>query len=240
VPVQDPDQLRRLRLLYQYGAQQITALEVLCHYPIPEIPDKPETTADAKAKDKPDDADKDKNQKPKKVYIRGERPYSCVDIATRPSALVKRMLIGPNPDPAFLKPPGCVLCAYPNKTFNARFLAHDKIYESTTSEDTVEVDPTKYEYVPVVLNDWLIPTGQRYDYSHREGHINWLSVVKDDEGPPTKESIRVGSSHGYTVYTTNEKNFSEFVLAITEATLQSPELQKTAAPPPPTVQTNPR
>jgi hypothetical protein len=40
VPVQDPDQLRRLRLVYQYGAGQISANDLLCWYPIPQIPAK--------------------------------------------------------------------------------------------------------------------------------------------------------------------------------------------------------
>jgi hypothetical protein len=34
--LQDPEQLRRLSLLYQYGAGQITAAHLLCTYPIPE------------------------------------------------------------------------------------------------------------------------------------------------------------------------------------------------------------
>jgi hypothetical protein len=39
-PVQDPEQLRRLQLLYQYGAKLITAQRVLCLYPVPELPEK--------------------------------------------------------------------------------------------------------------------------------------------------------------------------------------------------------
>ena len=39
-PVQDPEQLRRLQLLYRYGAGRITALDLLCLYPVPELPEK--------------------------------------------------------------------------------------------------------------------------------------------------------------------------------------------------------
>jgi hypothetical protein len=265
VPVQDPDQLRRLRLVYQYGAHQITAKDLLCHYPIPEIPEKAETKSDlqiladalkaaaapdmsdkppvtSRAYNKPvasQDADK-KKQKKKRVYIRGEFEYLCVNIAFAPSRPVKWILIGTNPDPAFLTPPGCVLCAYPNKEFAARFKFGDKIYESRTSDDTIDVDPDQYQYVPVVVNDSLIPIShEKYHYRERQGFINWLFVVRDGEEAPPEGGRRIGSSNGYTVYTTHEQNFSEFALAVTEATLQSPELQKSVSPPPPLVQTNP-
>jgi hypothetical protein len=103
----------------------------------------------------------------------------------------------------------------------------------------VEFDPNqKYEYVPVVVNDFLKSS------PHRKGKIDWLFVVRNDEEAPAVLRLasyvrRVGSSKGYTVYTTDEQSFSEFVLAVTEATLQSPEFQKSVIPPPPLVQTNP-
>jgi hypothetical protein len=261
VPVQDPEQLRRLRSLYQYGTGEIRAIDLLCLYPIPEIPDKPETAksdlqtladalkaaAPAKA-DPPADATKAGQQaktetkkksgeavKKKKVYVRGANSDSCYNQAADPktSASIKHTLIGPNPDPAFLHPPGCVLCAYPNKAFHARFRKGEKIFEGRATEDTVTVDPKKFEYVPVVVNFKLMPFSSDYD------PIDWLFVIKDGEDPPS-ESHRVGSSSGYTVYTKDDERFSEFVLAVQEATLQSPELQKSVAAPPPIVQTNPR
>jgi hypothetical protein len=276
VPVQDPEQLRRLRSLYQYGTRQIRAIDLLCDYPIPEIPDKPQvnggksdlqiladalkaasapakpdtqpgpakpkaeqapmnTTAPAPANgtsgagDNADDADK---KQPKRFYVRGADTYSCLNrILNRP---VKYVLIGRNPDPAFMNPPGCVLCAYPNKKFRDSLKKDEPIYESRTSDGIITVKPT-LEYVPVIVNFDLMPTGSDYN-----GLINWLFVVKDGEERPLDPARRVGSSNGYTVYTTSDRRFSEFVLAIQEATLQSPELQKTVAPPPPTVQTNPR
>jgi len=271
VPVQDPEQLRRLRSLYQYGTRQIRAIDLLCDYPIPEIPDKAQAnggksdlqiladalkTASAPAKpgtspdptkpkvqqtattssgdgtsgtdDKADDTDK----KPKRFYMRGADTFSCLNrILNKP---VKYVLIGPNPDPAFMKPPGCVLCAYPNKKFRDSLVNAEPIYESRTSDSTIPVKP-KVEYVPVIVNLGLMPK-----YSDYNGRIDWLFVIKDGEESPPKGSHRVGSSGGYAVYTTDDEYFSEFVLAIQEATLQSPELQKSVAPPPPTVQTNPR
>lgn len=268
VPVQDPDQLRRLRLLYQYGAGQIDAIDLLCLYPIPEIPEKPEaaksdlqTLADAlkaaspaaKADAPPASGDppaaheqntavhetkaadattKKAAPAKKKVYVRGRGTGNCYHVTLKRT--VKYVLIGPNPDPAFVQPPGCVLCAYPDKKFNDSIRTEKNIYESRTSQDTVDANPLKNEYVPVIVNRYLIPNGDE------DGPIDWLTVVKDDAESSPAKGYRVGSSNGYTVYTTSPQNFSEFVLAIQEATLQSPELQKTVAAPPPIVQTNPR
>jgi hypothetical protein len=271
VPVQDPDQLRRLRLLYQYGARQIEAVDLLCLYPIPEIPEKSGTDsksdlqilADAlRAASTPPKADAppaagaappaaqeqgtadhqtaDHNAPaaagttPKKtVYLRGRGVDTCYNVILKRAP--KYTLLGPKPDPAFVQPPGCVICAYPDKKFNAYFRKGDKIYDSRTSDGTIDVDPAKNEYVPAIINRYLIPDGYQY------GWIDWLAVVKDDEQSPLPgESHRVGSSNGNTIYTNNPQKFSEFVLAIQEATLQSPELQKTVAAPPPVVQTNPR
>ena len=258
VPVQDPDQLRRLRLVYQYGAHQITAVDLLCLYPIPEIPEKEpaqtksdlQTLADAlrppgppAAPKRPPDASQGGDKKPpkkKRIYIRGQFEYDCLNIAFAPPKPVKWMLIGPNPDIAFLTPPGCVLCAFPNKHFASQVRSGDKIYESRTSDYTVDVDLTKNEYVPVVLNDWLLPGYLKsYHYREREGFIDWLFVIREGVESPPEGGRRVGAWNGYAVYTTDEQSFSEFVLAVTEATLQSPEVQKSVSPPPPLVQTNP-
>jgi hypothetical protein len=264
VPVQDPDQLRRLRLLYQYGAQQIREVDLLCLYPIPEIPEKAQTnsksdlqiladalraasapagSSPAKPKDKDKDKDKDKadaadkgdkpDKKRPKIYIRDAGKIGCANAALGGRA-VKYTQVGPNPDPAFLKPPGCVLCAFPNKSF-ADTIKTGKVYESRTADTAIKIDPDNNEYVQVIVNTFLLPHGTNY-----QGVIDWLFVMKDGEAPPSDEAHHVGSSGGYTVYTTSDQDFAEFVLAIQEATLQSPELQKTVAPPPAVVQTNPR
>ena len=94
--------------------------------------------------------------------------------------------------------------------------------------------------------------------------VNWLSVVGAGEPVPS-DSKFVGSSNGYAVYVrpreiepqyriipsylhvppaedpgiktfNGDSHFSEFVLAIIEATLQSPEIQKTQKQPPPVTQ----
>lgn len=271
-PVQDPEQLRRLQFLYQYGAGKISAQDLLCWYPIPELPEKAaatksdlQTLADAikRAEEKPEpttpDGDKQHGKKPnankpdadnpdaappalKTVYIRGEFPYSCYNIAVQPEKRVKRMFVGPNPDAAFLKPPGCVLCAFPNKLFQTKLKAGDPIYPDRYSDVDVKLaDPSKYQYVPVVLNDFLIPgNADDYDYRSRQGLIDWLFVLRDGvDSPPPENARRVGSSHGYTVYTNDEQRFSEFVLAVIEATLQPHEIEKEGAAAPAVVQTNP-
>jgi hypothetical protein len=237
-PVQDPEQLRRLQLLYQYGAHQIDAGYVLCHYPIPELPERTTSTNSVRNPDAPSSARRMR-------YIRGEFPGACNNIALETIAPVKWMFVGPSPDPAFLKPPSCILCAFPNTKFQSTIKEGDPIYPDRYSNVEVKkADPRKYLYVPVVLNDFLIPGKplqyDYHDYQHRTGKIDWLYVLPDggDRSPP-EHAKRVGSSRGYTVYTIDERRFSEFVLAVVEATLQPHELEKQGAVPPPVVQTNP-
>jgi hypothetical protein len=275
-PVIDPEQLRRLQVLYQYGAGYITAEDVLCLYPVPQLPEKTQenksdlqTLADAilrvkekrdQDRNKPDtskpDTSKPDANKPKtdaekpKLYIRGEFPRSCFNFAKRPIKRVERMFVGLHPDPAFLKPPGCILCAFPNEEFKATIQPGQIIYPDRYSDLIETADTDRYVYVPVVLNDELVPTNPDPEwrgpctranyYKCRQGKIDWLFVVKDGQDSSSKNARRVGSSHGYTVYTTDDKKFSEFVLAVTEATLQPHEIEKQTATPPPVVQTNPR
>jgi hypothetical protein len=64
-----------------------------------------------------------------------------------------------NPDPAFLNFPGCVICAFPSKGFRDLFerrIDRHKIYESAFSPETEDYNKD-YEYVPVILNDRLLP-----------------------------------------------------------------------------------
>jgi hypothetical protein len=271
-PVQDPEQLRRLQLLYQYGARWITAQDVLCLYPVPELPEKAaptksdlQTLADAikRAEEKRDpappdtiirnrkkQADDDPDRSPstrEKLYIRGEFPRSCKNIAVQPASRVEWMFVGQNPDTAFLRPPGCILCAFPNARFQYSIKSGDLIYPDRYSDLNIKLaDPTTHDYVPVVLNDFLIPgRANEYDYDdykNRQGRIDWLFVLPDGKDLPedARNARRVGSSHGYTVYTLDERRFSEFVLAVIEATLQPHEIEKQGATAPPVVQTNPR
>ena len=274
-PVQDPEQLRRLQLLYQYGAGRIEAGDLLCLYPVPELAEKAtapanksdlQTLADAikRAEESRDpttqegDSQQTKKQDPKKrdpdnpnttppsgkkmLYIRGEFPYACNNIAVAPVKAPKWMFVGPNPDIAFLKPPGCILCAFPNKRFQTGIKLGDQIYPDRYSDLGIQpAEPNKYDYVPVVLNDYLIPGNSNYDYYNRLGRIDWLFVLPEGTDPPlVKDARRVGSSQGYAVYTSDPRKFSEFVLAVIEATLQPHEMEKQGPTAPPVVQTNPR
>jgi hypothetical protein len=63
-PIQDPEQLKRLQLLYQYGVGKIDASDLLCLYPIPE------KSEDAAGKSDLDS--KTKTPQSKKYYIRGQ------------------------------------------------------------------------------------------------------------------------------------------------------------------------
>ena len=88
-PVQDPEQLRRLQLLYEYGAGRIRAQDLLCYYPVPELS---EDTAGAGKQG----ASKAKAPATRKtIYIRGEFAKSCVNIAAEKEHVVEWMLLGP-------------------------------------------------------------------------------------------------------------------------------------------------
>jgi hypothetical protein len=105
---EDPEQLRRLRLLYQYGAGLITAQDVVCLYPVPLLPEKAADNKLDPGKTDPGktaEAQKTDAEKPR-LYIRGEFRKSCYNIA-HGGERVERMFLGQNPDIAFLKPPGC-------------------------------------------------------------------------------------------------------------------------------------
>jgi hypothetical protein len=279
-PVQDPEQLRRLRLLYQYATGYISQYDLVCSYPIPQKPEKTDTqNSDLKAladalkserspapphrapatresptdKDKPcinkstsdksstdkSSTDKLPNDKPARscTYVRAER---CDHPGPEHRFWTS---IGPNPDPAFLNSPGCVLCAYPNRKFQKNFTNNTRIYPNLVSDDFQTYREDRQEIVEVVLNRDLMPN----DTSR---YIDWLDVLKDG-AEPRQNSRRIGSANGYTVYAyprvsesdneaTREKSgdarFYEFVLAIIEATLQNPEIQKAAAPAPPVTQ----
>jgi hypothetical protein len=234
VPLQDPQQLRRLQLLYQYGAGQATQNDLLCQYPIPEIPEKGASTL-LSAPDVPTKLKATKNTAAKKLkrYIRGNYRRACDNYLTR--AKVDWTLAGGNPDPAFITPSaGCVLCTYHFRSFQGLLRRGDKIYINRFSEETVPFEPEKYDYYPVQVNSDLDPIGagpSDVTGVTKDGYIDWLFIVKDGDRIPDK-AMRIGSSNGFTVYTTSPQGFSAFVLAITEATLQSPEIQKISTPPP--------
>jgi hypothetical protein len=100
-PLTDPDQLRRLRVLYQFGAGLISETDLLCNYPI--IQSKGGGAAPVGTVTYPTSDGKNvtvtigdpAKPKPKTVY-----QLRC-----------QSGLLVTHPDPAFLNPPGCIICA---------------------------------------------------------------------------------------------------------------------------------
>jgi hypothetical protein len=305
-PIQEPEALKRLQLLYQYGAGHIKAIDLTCAYPIPRRPltekksdleiladalasanakraaqdpdkrpkvpantnrgaQKPGTPPQASANadhgsQKPGTPPKDP---PKDVYLVGDLDF-CENLAlsfanTYAKHVGDRYVGGQytaaaqnKPDLAFLTPPTCVLCAYPNNKFHKivteQIVTHKhKIYIDAISDTELGVkakDVGKYRFIPIFLNDALAPNKRlvndktEIDYRSK---IDWLFVSKDgmDGVPAAKraEARLVGSAAGYSVYTTSEEKFSEFVIAVREAILQNPQVAKAGVPSPGLAQT---
>ena len=166
-----------------------------------------------------------------------------------------------NPDLAFLIYPTCVLCIISSdrysKSVEHYLKTEKKIYLNNYSDHELtfkkeDEKKTKY-YVSVNINVCLAPDepDSKGHESNYEAKNDWLFVLEDgvvpevqlgapketncpgDRRPPR----RVGGANGYSVYTTNDKKFAEFVLAVREATLQNPQIQKAGAPSTPLVQT---
>jgi hypothetical protein len=100
-PLTDPDQLRRLRVLYQFGAGLISRADLLCNYPI--IQGKGDGAAPIGTVTYPTSDGKDIT-----VTIGGPakpKPKTVYKLQCRTGTLVT------HPDPAFLNPPSCIICA---------------------------------------------------------------------------------------------------------------------------------
>jgi hypothetical protein len=260
--LQESETLRRLRLLYQYGAGQITAVDLLCEYPVPEKPQGTKSAdipaSDGKPqppKNQPTGNTNDSNKKTE--YIRGIAPKTCENDSSlyesNKSFKAEWTLLGKDPDPAFITYPGCVLCAFSHKLFKRQLGPNSKIFLNTHS-DTTEPYNSKNDYAYVVVNYELLPNTSYMvpNEAYGKGYIDWLSVIKDGAEPIPEDSRYIGSSNGYSVYVlhatvplgenvpTGDAHFSEFILAITEAELQSPQIQKAEPKSPPLVQTFPQ
>jgi len=257
--VQDPEQLRRLRLLYQYGAHEIEARDVLCEYPVPQLPQQSENAAKGK-----------QAQAPKRRYIRTRYTISLTIPSLKDTRMVRAkfdsgsglsqtcpwggygknfaVMIGENPDPAFLNFPNCVLCATRDVYFNALMHKYRPRLKAPYSASYMDFDPA-YEYVPTFLNPGLLPNASLNDVetpNRLDRKIDWLSVVRDGVDFVPDDARRIGGSGGYTVYVhpsavtgwarNGSDHFSEFVLAIIDATQQPAELQKRGPTAPPLVQ----
>jgi hypothetical protein len=249
--LQDPEQLRRLRLLYQYGAGQINAADLTCKYPIPEKASEKQQTAS-----QPSSSSTQPNAK-KRRYVRVVGKPGSIEayIGCRHPNVV---LVGEDPDPAFLNFPDCIICAFPNTNFDQPFRQYAKGHRPKIFIDDfvpeTEAFNDNYEYVPVVLNNRLAPNATLVANASNEDYrknIDWLSVVKNGTESIPEDARRIGSWDGYSVFSypvsvqitgelTGDEHFSEFILAVMEAILQPAELQKVGATPPPVVQTQPR
>jgi hypothetical protein len=259
--IQDPEQLQRLRLLYQYGAHQISAFDLLCSYPVPQRANQQQANG--------------VKRRYVRVVVSGSRASSC-----HPEyGLNNAFLVGEDPDPAFLAYPNCIICAHASTEFDDLFkkiasAKGFKIWKGEYSGESEDFDD-KNQYVGVVLNGDLWPNSvlrviqvvEKTSWAtiprDESQMIDWMSVVKDGVDPIPDNAKRVGGSNGYTVYIhplsiqplptgavprgvpitkalPADLHFSAFVLAIMESLQQPVELAKMGATPPPIVQSSPR
>jgi hypothetical protein len=158
-PVTDPDQIRRLRILYQYATDQADDRDLLCNYPL--ISKKQDTSSQPAAAGQPNPTaityDTDKGHqitvhfgapkppnpganKPKKYWVNCTRPPEAEDKTRAESnAAVKETATYrsfTNPDPAFLQPPSCLLCDDPSfATSSHGENSHEDKYKCNTSKN---------------------------------------------------------------------------------------------------------
>ena len=260
--LQESETLRRLRLLYQYGAGHISAVDLLCEYPVPEKPQDTKSANSQPPGGKPrtltnQRTGKTNDSNKKTEYLRGIFRNTCDNDSSlydnKDPFPAEWTLLGKDPDPAFITYPGCVLCAFSHKQFRRQLVPNSKIFLNTHSDTTEPYNP-KNEYEYVVVNYELLPNTSytASNDAYGKGYIDWLSVIKDGIEPIAEDSRYIGSSNGYSVYVlhhnqpppgsavTGDQHFSEFILAITEAELQSPQIQKAEPKSPPLVQTFPQ
>jgi hypothetical protein len=233
----DADQLRRLQYLYRYAAEHITAHELLCRYPVPQLESKAGPDQSSSAAGQPGLATEPKNSKdkgaPKKIYVRdggvvkGDGTGGCVYNDHYERA---RYVTLKNPDPAFLYQPGCILCDKSEK------LKSGKGYRELGSSKDKETVASADEVIPLSLNERLKPND--HEQKHYDGYepdkINWLLIRGWNESVP-QGAIPLGQHLGYSIYlgpngdpnTDNpdagksEKKFYDFMLFILEASLLS-------------------
>jgi hypothetical protein len=129
-PLEDPDQPRRLRALYRFGAQLTGEPELLCEYPLVQ---KAQGSGASSAQQtvtlifpgSTAQANSTKDEKPVTKYTLRDCPK--IDLGT--------------PDPEFLKPPGCVICDYqgdkgePQATFSGKTTQKQATFTGTTKKD---------------------------------------------------------------------------------------------------------
>ena len=129
-PIQDPEALKRLQLLYQYGTKYISARDFTCAYPIPRKPEKTDQKSDlqviADLLKNTQSSDRSKlkldksNSKEVFVYVIGVPCYGSKVGVINPNEPGGSWIAAAenNPDLAFLTHPVCVLCMNSSDGFN--------------------------------------------------------------------------------------------------------------------------
>ena len=193
-PLTDPDQLRRLRVLYQFGAGYLTREELLCNYPLIQ---------------KKDNSSQTGSTAPVSVtYPTTDGKTATVQVGAPPAekkdkTIYKLICKGHElefePDPAFLNPPSCVICADPSRAYSTNMDECDKKYPRDANSHVVCLH----------LNHRL--------------QNGWLKVAEAPFGAPAG-AISLGLYRGKTLYVTSVddlEQFYEFSLFVLEATTQS-------------------
>jgi hypothetical protein len=181
-PLEDPDQLRRLRALYRFGAGITNRQGLACEYPLILKSSGGSastsqtvnvfingTKADSESKKSTDDS--------KEPYILSD----CPSVTFAGSQ---------QPDPAFLKPPGCVICDYKND--------HKLVVNRLLSNEWL-------------LNPFAAPPLVAFKLGNYRGQNLYLVPSMSD----------ACSSDGLDPLRCSQREYSDFVLLILEATLQS-------------------
>ncbi|MGD0420946.1 MAG: hypothetical protein ABSA68_15410 [Xanthobacteraceae bacterium] len=267
-PLEDPDQLRRLRALYQFGAGWSDRKVFGCAYPLVQKAQSSGSMSSTPVNvyvNGANSSSKSNSQKSatNQTYIySGKMAKACAYVTVQGS-----------PDPAFLKPPGCIICDYtvelppsdePTKIQFTGTVSSEKATVGKIDKDldlkvvgspitglcipgstivkaknadgsivlsehptcdiektilTVSVTPVSPKSTPHVLqvnpslsNEWL-----------------W----KPNTGLPFPPDSKLGNYAGLDLYLTpdpeSRQKFSDFVLFVLEATLQSTSSQGGAA-----------
>lgn len=193
-PLTDPDQLRRLRVLYQFGAGYLTREELLCNYPVIQKKDSSSQTG---------------SSAPVSVtYPTTDGKTATVQVGAPPTEKKDRTIyklvckgreLEFEPDPAFLNPPSCVICADSSRAYSSSMDDCDKRYSRNASSHVVCL---------------------HLNYRLQNG---WLKVTEGPFGTPAG-AISLGLYRGKTLYVTSVddlEQFYEFSLFVLEATTQS-------------------
>jgi hypothetical protein len=204
-PMEDPDQLGRLRALYRFGAGASDQHGLACEYPLVQKAQGTGTAQSSQTVNVYVSGTKAESEKPKPApNARGnnETQYKIHNCPERDSVDIGQ------PDPAFLRPPGCVICNYKDND-NAEGL------------------------VPKPLSVWL--------EVNRSLSNRWLW---NPTRPFPQDAVLLGRHGGQDLYLTphepiksrgcvqqrqiiltplecSEKEYSDFVLFVLQATLQS-------------------